>query len=111
MIDFLFFMRKTIFRKVFVITWMVALVPLFLLWLYLLKDSQGFQAASRTAVIFYALFGLATLLAIIGTYFLSKRISLPITHFTRTATEIARGNFNERVIVESQDELGGLAKI
>jgi two-component system phosphate regulon sensor histidine kinase PhoR len=104
-------MRKTIFRKVFVITWLVALVPLLVLWLYLLHDSQGFQADSRTAVVFYAFFALATLLATVGTYFLSKRISLPITHFTRTATEIARGNFNERVIVESQDELGRLAKI
>jgi two-component system phosphate regulon sensor histidine kinase PhoR len=104
-------MRKTIFRKVFVITWLVALVPLFVLWLYLLQDPQGPQPASRTSVVFYVFFILATLLATVGTYYLSKRISNPITHFTRTATEIARGNFNERVIVESQDELGRLAKI
>ncbi len=111
MIDFLSFMRKTIFRKVFVITWMVALVPLLVLWLYLLNDSQGFQATSRTAVVFYAFFVLATLLATVGTFYLSKRISTPITDFARTATSIARGNFNERVTVESQDELGRLARI
>jgi PAS domain S-box-containing protein len=111
MIDFLSFMRKTIFRKVFVITWLSALVPLFVLWFYLFNDSPGFQATGRTAVIFYALFVLATLLATVGTYYLSKRISTPITDFARTATSIARGNFNERVTVESQDELGRLARI
>jgi len=54
---------------------------------------------------------LATLLAFGGSYYLSKRISRPITHFTRTATEIARGNFSERVTIESNDEIGRLAKI
>jgi PAS domain S-box-containing protein len=109
MIDFLSFGRKTIFRKVFVITLLASLLPLIVLWLFLLHE--GLPSISRIAGIFYSFFGLATLLATAGTYYLSKRISNPITHFTRTATEIARGNFNERVTVESQDELGRLAKI
>jgi PAS domain S-box-containing protein len=128
MIDFLFFKRKTIFRKVFLITLIVSLLPLVVLWLYLLHDTitagspasappeagrplQGFEPISRTPLVFYTLFGLAILLTTAGSFYLSKRISHPITHFTRTATEIARGNFNERVHVDSQDEIGRLAKI
>ncbi|MDZ7292162.1 MAG: cell wall metabolism sensor histidine kinase WalK [candidate division KSB1 bacterium] len=112
MIDFLFFKRKTIFRKVFFITLLSSLLPLIVLWLFLLRDSlQGFQPISALSVVFYIFFLVATLLATTGSYYLSKRISQPITHFTRTATEIARGNFDERVNVDSQDELGRLAKI
>jgi PAS domain S-box-containing protein len=107
MFDFLFFKRKTIFRKFFFVTLLVSLLPLIILWFHLLNDT----AAEMPARIFYVFFGLATLLATAGTYYLSKRISHPITHFTRTATEIARGNFNERVSVDSQDEIGRLAKI
>jgi nitrogen fixation/metabolism regulation signal transduction histidine kinase len=101
-------MRKTIFRKTFFVTLLASLLPLSVLWFYLLHRS--FQGANQISVALY-FFGLAIALATFGAYFLSRRISQPITHFTRTATEIARGNFNERVNVESQDELGRLAKI
>jgi two-component system phosphate regulon sensor histidine kinase PhoR len=106
----------------------VSLLPLVVLWLYLLHGTmtagppaaqqpengpplRGLEPIGRMSQVFYVFFGLATLLATAGSYYLSKRISQPITHFTRTATEIARGNFNERVNVDSQDEIGRLAKI
>ena len=108
MFDFKLFLRKTLFRKTFFITLAAALVPMIVLWVYLLQNS--YQGAYRPSVVLYFL-GLAVLLATVGSYYLSKRISQPIAYFTRTATEIARGNFNERVNVDSQDELGRLAKI
>ncbi len=108
MFDFKLFLRKTLFRKTFFITLAAALVPMIVLWVYLLQSS--YQGAHRPSVVLYFL-GLAVLLATVGSYYLSKRISQPIAYFTRTATEIARGNFNERVNVDSQDELGRLAKI
>lgn len=108
MFDFKLFLRKTLFRKTFFITLAAALVPMIILWVYLLQNS--YQGAYRPSVVLYFL-GLAVLLATVGSYYLSKRISQPIAYFTRTATEIARGNFNERVHVDSQDELGRLAKI
>ena len=108
MFDFKLFLRKTLFRKTFFITLAAALVPMIILWVYLLQNS--YQGAYRPSVVLYFL-GLAVLLATVGSYYLSKRISQPIAYFTRTATEIARGNFNERVNVDSQDELGRLAKI
>ncbi|MCG3118910.1 MAG: Sensor histidine kinase ResE [bacterium] len=108
MIDFQFFLRKTIFRKTLFITLVASLVPLIVLWAYLLQGS--YQGVHQLAVVLY-FFGLALVLSTFGAYYLFKRITQPITHFTRTATEIARGNFDERVNVESQDELGRLAKI
>jgi len=45
---------------------------------------------------------LATILAFI----LSKKVTKPVLDMNRVAMEMARGNFRERVIPESQDELG-----
>ncbi len=45
---------------------------------------------------------LATVLAFI----LSKKVTKPVLDMNRVAMEMARGNFRERVIPESQDELG-----
>ncbi|MBU7005406.1 sensor histidine kinase [Phosphitispora fastidiosa] len=45
---------------------------------------------------------LATILAFI----LSKKVTKPVLDMNRVALEMARGNFRERVIPESQDELG-----
>ncbi len=111
--DWLFFKQNTIFRKIFSITLSVSLLPLIVSWIYLLRNAAqvGFNPSDRAAIAFYLASGLATLLALGGSYYVSKRISRPITHFIRTAREIARGNFSERVVIESDDEIGQLAKI
>ena len=111
--DLLFFKKKTLFRKVFFITLLTSLLPLVISWFYVLKSTKLYDFGSTEAVVifFYTVSGFATLLALGSAFYLSKRISGPITHFTRTATEIARGNFSERVVIESDDEIGRLAKI
>ena len=51
-----------------------------------------------------------TLLAGLGlSYLLAKRIVEPIKRLDRAASDIARQNYDSRVPVESQDELGRLA--
>ncbi|RIK78222.1 hypothetical protein DCC62_08050 [candidate division KSB1 bacterium] len=109
----MFFKKKTIFRKVFFITLTVSLLPLIVSWVYLLRVAaqHGFDPTSAVVAGFYAATGLAILLALGGSYYLSRRISRPITHFIKTATLIARGNFSERVSIESNDEIGRLAQI
>ncbi len=111
--DFLFFLRKTLFRKVFFITVLIALLPLAVLWVYLLFSQTlgGPQVTSNLTGVFSGFFVLAIFLSLAGAYILSKRFTRPIRHFTRSATEIARGNFNERVTIDSNDEIGRLAKI
>lgn len=113
MLDFLFFLRKTLFRKVFFINVVVSLLPLTVLLLYLLQSQpqNSLGLANHLARVFSGFFFLAICLALAGAYLLSKRITRPIRHFTRSATAIARGNFNERVTIESNDEIGRLAKI
>ncbi|MBN1350254.1 HAMP domain-containing protein [candidate division KSB1 bacterium] len=60
---------------------------------------------------FHSIFGLAVLLAAGGAFYLSRKISRPISDFAKSATSIARGNFTHRVNVNSNDEIGKLAKI
>lgn len=113
MIDFLFFKRRTLFRRLFFITLTVAVLPLVVMWLYFARAVEGVMPAAEGtfATAFYIFLVLAIMLATLGAYYLSKKISRPIGRFTRSATEIARGNFNEKIEVRSNDEIGRLAKI
>lgn len=60
---------------------------------------------------FHGIFAVAVLLAAGGAFYLSRKINRPIAHFAKSATMIARGNFTHRVNVNSNDEIGKLAKI
>ncbi|MDI3534115.1 MAG: two-component system, OmpR family, sensor histidine kinase ResE [Thermosediminibacterales bacterium] len=69
-----------------------------------------------TAVIFnvrqmivYAALGGVILSAVIG-IFLSKSISKPLKQMSRASLQMARGDFNHRIEVTSQDEVGQLAQ-
>jgi len=53
---------------------------------------------------------LAILVGIILTYLLTKRILRPVQRLDRAAEEVIRRNYSYRVPIESQDELGRLAK-
>ncbi len=55
------------------------------------------------------LFGIA--MAFLGAYFFAKKITAPLQHFARSATEIARGDFTQSIQIHSDDEIGRLAKI
>lgn len=113
MLDFLFFLRKSLFRKVFFINVMVSLAPLAVVWLYVLRSqpSNSVGMSGGLAKVLPGFAALAITLALGGAYVLSRWFTRPIRHFTRSATEIARGNFNERVAIESHDEIGRLGKI
>ncbi|RMF69855.1 MAG: HAMP domain-containing protein [Calditrichaeota bacterium] len=105
--------RNSLFQKLFILTFLVAVVPVGLSWVYFLYIENGtFRGRAATLpVVYYALFGLTIILAAAGAYTFSRHISRPIRHFIKTATEIARGNFSQRVAVESNDEIGRLARI
>ncbi len=111
--DFLFFKRRTLFRRVFFITLAVTVIPLVVTWLYFLGEyaKQDEALAKGLPVAFWVILACAIFLAMLGTYYLSKKFSRPITRFTRLATEIARGNFAVTIDVQSNDEIGRLAKI
>jgi len=54
---------------------------------------------------------LGFLLAFLGTIYYWRKITNPLDRFARSATEIARGNFDQKIQLESEDEIGKLAKI
>ena len=48
--------------------------------------------------------------AVVLTFFLSRRILAPVESLSRAARALARGDFSRRVAVRSRDEVGGLAQ-
>ena len=60
---------------------------------------------------FLLLLSVGLLLTLFGTYYYWKKITGPLHRFARSATEIARGDFKQKVQVDSDDEIGRLSKI
>lgn len=60
---------------------------------------------------FLLLLSVGLLLTLFGTYYYWKKITGPLDRFARSATEIARGDFKQKVQVDSDDEIGRLSKI
>lgn len=105
--------KHTFSRRIFFIILGVSIVPLLICGVFVLKFSVVANLVEQKATIlfFCLLFLLTIVLSALGSISISKRISEPIKQFTRSATEIARGNFNHKVSVYSDDEWGKLAKI
>lgn len=106
------FDSNSIFKKLFVLTFLISVLPVGLSWVYFFfmgEPSRGER--STLPLVYYGLFFLAVILAVAAAFYFSKKISRPLTHFIQTATEIARGNFSQEVVVESNDEIGRLARI
>ncbi len=104
---------NSIFKKLFVLTFLISVLPIGLSWVYFFFMGNEISKGERSTLplVYYGLFFLAIILAVGAAYYFSKKISRPLTHFIQTATEIARGNFSQEVVVESNDEIGRLARI
>ena len=105
-----FILKKTIFSRVFQVFLFVTFVPLILVGV-LLFSKAGPQDFWANVLLLGGLMLITVIGTLIGTYHLSSRISRPIMHFSKSAIEIARGNFTHRIKVSSDDEIGRLAKI
>lgn len=106
-------LKNPLFQKLFILTFLIAAIPIGLSWIYFLYIENGafHEEESTLPFLYYALFLVAIVLAATGAFYFSRHISRPITHFIQSATEIARGNFSQRVPVESKGEIGRLARI
>lgn len=70
---------------------------------------QSFLASVHKSLIWV---GLAILAAgSVASYMLARSITVPLRNLSQAAEQIERGNFNQRVCVESKDEIGQLAAI
>jgi len=110
------FKRKKLLNRLLVITLCTTLIPLILAGLYLIpkinveQDQDSVQEGNlwfNFGIIL--LFGF--ILSLLGTTYYMKKITGPLDRFARSATEIARGNFDQRIQLESDDEIGRLARI
>ncbi len=108
-----FLKSNTIFKKLFILTFLISVAPIGLSWIYFFFMGNEIlqEERSNLPLLYYGLFMLTLVLAAAGAFYFSKRISRPITHLIQSATEIARGNFLQKVSVEYDDEVGRLAKI
>jgi PAS domain S-box-containing protein len=105
--------RNTLLRRLFLVSALVGTAPVVAVWVYLrLGDPSAWAAEGGVPLLpFLGFVFVALILAGLGAVYLSHRIKEPILHFIRSATEIARGNFSQKVEVSSEDEIGRLAKI
>lgn len=108
-----FLEKHTFSRKLFLVILGISVLPLIICFIFVLKLGTLTDLIERNATIlfFSTLFLFTIVLAALGAISVSKRLAEPIKQFTRSATEIARGNFNHKVPIYSDDELGKLAKI
>ena len=102
-------LKSKLFRKLYLYTFAATMLPLVLMGFYWLRMADG-----QSALLFPGFFSvviLALLLSGIIAFFLSRNITLPISDFAKSATEIARGNFSHEIKVNSNDEIGRLARL
>ncbi|MFQ5750609.1 MAG: hypothetical protein ACE5HI_01310 [bacterium] len=100
--DLPFIKMNSIFKKLFILTFLIAVVPIGASWLYFLSIGKGISKGNSVYLpfVFEGLFVLAIILATSGAYYFSKKISRPITQFKNSALEIAPGNFDHKVSIK-----------
>ena len=71
---------------------------------------EAYAPLARLRRTLVTLFGLVLVVALATTYGLARRFARPVTALARAASAVAEGNMNTRVHVNSNDEIGTLAK-
>jgi len=108
--NFKFFKEKTLFCRLFSIFISVSLLPLIMCGIYFLRYLNPGELRS-SSLFLYLIFLLTVGFALAAAYYIAKRIRTPLKQLKRSATEIARGNFLHKIHVNSDDEVGQLAKL
>lgn len=105
--------RSKLFRKLFFMAGLSAAVPILVLGAFLLLKTR--IGVEGVLVSFFPEFWGIVLVAIVAAgmvaFSLSRQISTPIAELAQSATEIARGDFSREVKIESNNEIGRLAKL
>jgi len=106
-----FIKTSSIFKKLFLMAFVVSALPVLLSWVYFLYVGNGVGSKNDLPFAYYGFLILTLLLAVVGAYYVGKEISRPIKQFKKSALEVARGNFDHKISIDSDDEIGKLAKI
>lgn len=105
-------LNSKIFRRLFISTLAAAEVPMILVILLnphtWLKAEQSLSGNILNIFLFLLL---AAAVSGIIAFFISRYITMPISEFEKSATKIARGDFSHEITVQSDNEIGRLAKL
>ena len=75
-----------------------------------LNAVEYFNAVFITAVTLVVLNSIGLIINYLGTKTLAKKISAPIVHLDKTAQKLAAGDLDVEIAIETEDEIGQLAK-
>ena len=75
-----------------------------------LNAVEYFNAVFITAVTLVVLNSIGLIVNYLGTKTLAKKISAPIVHLDKTAQKLAAGDLDVEIAIETEDEIGQLAK-
>ncbi|MDP2848591.1 MAG: diguanylate cyclase [Humidesulfovibrio sp.] len=75
-----------------------------------MTQAEAFAPASRLALTLVLVALVAAVILGVGVYVLSRRLARPLLAVTRAAMSVAGGDLTVRAPVETQDELGNLAR-
>ncbi|MBN1558686.1 HAMP domain-containing protein [candidate division KSB1 bacterium] len=105
-------LNSKIFRRLFFAILAAAEVPMILVILLnphsWFSDSRSFVANAVNVLLFLLL---AAVVSGVIAFFLSRYLTMPISEFEKSATKIARGDFSHEITVQSDNEIGRLAKL
>ncbi|HPG38984.1 MAG TPA: ATP-binding protein [bacterium] len=105
--------KSKLFRKLLLAIMSATMIPVATLTVLALVN--GYLSAGNSAwsviVIIVTIILFALVLAGMVAFYISRYITTPIAEFTRSATEIARGKFSHKINLNSDDEIGKLAKL
>ena len=104
------FRVKTLFHSMFGIFLVVSIIPLVIFSSYFLRYLDGTVLRS-SALFVYLIFLLTIALSVGAAYYITKKMRTPLKQLKNGATEIARGNFMHKIDVDSDDEVGQVAKL
>jgi len=105
--------KSKLFRKLLFTIMIASMIPVITLILFTLF-SNYFMTGSGLFSVFIIVLGIIVftlILAGVVAFYISRFITTPIAEFTKSATEIARGNFSQKINVDSDNEIGKLAKL
>ena len=75
---------------------------------FLLDLNERSEAQARLLRLYLLLVAAAILLAVLAGFFLSRRLSRPLTEMSTAARQLARGSVPEKIIYFPEDEIGDL---
>ncbi len=104
--------KKSFSLKLFLVILAVAIIPVVMSFLYLLKvkSQTGYEGTGSDFLVFFLFIILTIGLAMIGTIFIFKPLYDRLIKYNQIARKIAGGKFDNRLPIVMDDELGKLAK-